>query len=59
VSGAATWPRAGRTVAQADGLIASAAHALGATLATGNIEDYPTGEPPLESLTVEHWPTGA
>jgi predicted nucleic acid-binding protein len=49
----------GRTVAQADGLIAAAADALGATLATGNVKDYPTGQPPLESFAVEHWPAGA
>ena len=44
----------GRTLAQADCLIAAAAHSLGATLATGNLKDFPMGE-----LALEHWPTGA
>jgi predicted nucleic acid-binding protein len=43
----------GRTVAQADCLIAAAAIALGGRLATGNPRDFPMAE-----LTVEHWPTG-
>jgi predicted nucleic acid-binding protein len=44
----------GQTLAQADCLIAAAAHALGARLATGNPRDFP-----MRGLTVEHWPAGA
>ena len=43
----------GRTLAQADCLVAAAAHAIGARLVTGNSKDYPMPE-----LTVEHWPVG-
>lgn len=43
----------GRTLSQADCLIAAAAHAIGARLATGNPKDYP-----MKELTVEHWPAG-
>jgi hypothetical protein len=43
----------GRTLAQADCLIAAAALAAGARLATGNPKDFPFRE-----LTVEPWPTG-
>jgi predicted nucleic acid-binding protein len=49
----------GTTVAQADALVAAAAHSLAATLATGNIKDFPTGQPPLEDLRVALWPAGA
>jgi len=44
----------GRTLAQADCLIAAAALAAGARLATGNPKDFPFPE-----LSVEPWPTGA
>jgi predicted nucleic acid-binding protein len=44
----------GQTLAQADCLIAAAAHALGARLATGNPRDFP-----MRGLSVEHWPAGA
>jgi hypothetical protein len=43
----------GRTLSQADGLIAAAALALGGRLATGNPKDFPMSE-----LHVEHWPVG-
>jgi predicted nucleic acid-binding protein len=59
---AGEWRRAlaatGRTVAQADALIAAAAHSLPATIATGNVKHFPTGQAPLADLVVEHWPTG-
>jgi predicted nucleic acid-binding protein len=59
---AGEWRRAlaatGRTVAQADALIAAAAHSLPATIATGNLKHFPTGQAPLADLVVEHWPTG-
>lgn len=41
----------GRTLAQADTLIAACAHLRGAALATANLKDFP-----LEDLRVEHWP---
>lgn len=44
----------GITLSQADCLIAAAAVGVGATLATGNIKDFPMPE-----LAKEHWPTGA
>ena len=44
----------GITLSQADCLIAAAALAVGARLATGNPEDFPMSE-----LVVEHWITGA
>jgi len=43
----------GITLSQADCLIAAAATSAGATLATGNPNDFPMTE-----LTVEHWPVG-
>lgn len=43
----------GHTLAQADCLIAAAAQAIGARLATGNPKDFPPGE-----AAVEHWPAG-
>lgn len=43
----------GRTLSQADCLIAAAALAVGGRLATGNPKDFPMSE-----LTVEHWPVG-
>lgn len=44
----------GRTLAQADCLVAAAAVAIRARLATGNPRDFPMGE-----LVVESWPAGA
>jgi predicted nucleic acid-binding protein len=43
----------GRTLAQADCLIAAAAFAIGGRLATGNPKDFPMPE-----VAVEHWPVG-
>jgi predicted nucleic acid-binding protein len=43
----------GRTLAQADCLVAAAALAVGGRLATGNPRDFP-----MRELTVEHWPVG-
>ncbi|HET7235798.1 MAG TPA: PIN domain-containing protein [Actinomycetota bacterium] len=51
------WRRAyrekGRTLSQADALIAAAAVGVGARLATGNPKDFP-----MSDLVVEHWPAG-
>lgn len=46
--------RRGRTMAQADCLIAAAALAAGGRLATGNPRDFP-----LKELALEHWPIGS
>ena len=46
--------RRGRTLTQADCLIAAAALAIGGRLATGNVKDFP-----MRELAVEHWPSGA
>ena len=43
----------GRTLAQADCLVAAAALAVGGRLATGNPRDFP-----MEALELEHWPVG-
>jgi predicted nucleic acid-binding protein len=43
----------GRTVSQADCLVAAAAAGIDARLATGNPTDFP-----MSDLTVEHWPVG-
>lgn len=43
----------GRTLTQADALIAAAAAGIGARLATGNVKDFP-----MRELEVEHWPAG-
>ena len=43
----------GRTLAQADCLVAAAALSRGGRLATGNPKDFPMPE-----LAVEHWPAG-
>ena len=55
---AGEWRRAyaarGRTLTQADCLVAAAARAVGARLATGNPKDFP-----MRELRVEHWPAGA
>jgi hypothetical protein len=52
---AAAWRRdyatRGRTLPQADTLIAACAQERGATLATANLKDFP-----MEDLRVEHWP---
>jgi predicted nucleic acid-binding protein len=48
------FARRGRTLAQADCLVAAAAHAIGGRLATGNPKDFP-----MVGLAVEHWPAGA
>jgi predicted nucleic acid-binding protein len=54
---AGTWRRefaaGGVMLAQADCLVAAAAAAIGARLATGNPKDFP-----MPGLTVEHWPVG-
>lgn len=44
----------GRTLSQADCLVAAAAVGVGARLATGNPQDFPMTE-----LAVDHWPVGA
>jgi hypothetical protein len=44
----------GRTLAQADCLVAAAALSLGGRLATGNPRDFP-----MRELRVDHWPAGA
>ena len=43
----------GVTLSQADCLIAACALGIGATLATGNVADFP-----MDDLVVEHWPVG-
>jgi predicted nucleic acid-binding protein len=43
----------GVTLSQADCLIAAAAAAIGARLATGNPKHFP-----MDGLDVEHWPVG-
>lgn len=48
-----TFATRGVTLAQADCLIAAAAVAVGARLATGNPRDFPMPE-----LELEHWPVG-
>ena len=47
-----TFRRRGRTLSQADALIAAAAVGMGARLATGNPKDFP-----MRGLVVEHWPS--
>lgn len=44
----------GRTLAQADCLVAAAALSVGGRLATGNVKDFP-----MQELSVEQWPAGA
>ncbi len=44
----------GRTLSQADCLIAAAALAVGGRLVTGNPRHFP-----MQELEVEHWPAGA
>lgn len=48
------FARRGRTLAQADCLVAAAAVAVGGRIATGNPKDFP-----MRELSVEHWPVGA
>jgi predicted nucleic acid-binding protein len=48
-----SFRRRGRTLSQADCLIAASAVGLGARLATGNPKDFP-----MKDLLVEHWPVG-
>lgn len=43
----------GKTLSQADCLVAAAAASIGARLATGNPKDFS-----MPDLTVEHWPAG-
>jgi predicted nucleic acid-binding protein len=43
----------GRTLSQADCLVAAAAIARGARLATGNPKDFP-----MRGVAVDHWPAG-
>jgi predicted nucleic acid-binding protein len=49
-----TYRQRGRTLAQADCLIAAAAIGVGARLATGNPKDFP-----MREVVVEHWPVSA
>jgi predicted nucleic acid-binding protein len=48
------FARRGRTLAQADCLVAAAAVSLGGRLATGNPKDFP-----MRELPVDYWPAGA
>ena len=48
-----SYRQRGRTLAQADALIAAAAIGIDARLATGNPKDFP-----MKGLVVEHWPSG-
>jgi len=48
------FARRGRTLAQADCLVAAAALSVGGRLATGNPRDFP-----MQDISVEHWPVGA
>lgn len=54
---AGQWRRelaaSGRTLSQADCLVAAAAVGVGARLATGNPADFP-----MPGLAVDHWPVG-
>ncbi len=47
------FARRGRTLAQADCLVAAAALSLGGRLATGNPKDFP-----MREISLEHWPVG-
>ena len=46
-----SFARRGVTLSQADCLIAAAAHAVAAVLATGNPAHFP-----MSGITLEHWP---
>ena len=48
-----SFARRGVTLSQADCLIAAAAHAVAAVLATGNPAHFP-----MSDVTLEHWPVG-
>jgi predicted nucleic acid-binding protein len=48
------FARRGRTLSQADCLVAAAALSLNGRLATGNPKDFP-----MRAVAVEHWPAGA
>lgn len=48
-----TLSRRGRTLSQADALVAAAAVGVGARLATGNTKDFV-----MRGIEVEHWPVG-
>ncbi|MGQ0669684.1 MAG: PIN domain-containing protein [Actinomycetota bacterium] len=48
-----SFARRGRTLSQADCLIAAAAVGIGARLATGNPRHFP-----MRSIEIEHWPVG-
>lgn len=48
-----SFARRGRTLSQADALVAAAAAGIGARLATGNPKDFP-----MRGLEVEHWQVG-
>lgn len=48
-----SFARRGRSLSQADCLVAAAAVAVGARLATGNPKDFP-----MRGVQVEHWPVG-
>ena len=48
-----TYASRGRTLTQADCLVAAAALSVGGRLATGNPKDFPE-----RALDVEHWPVG-
>lgn len=48
------YARRGRTLTQADCLVAAAALSIGGRLATGNPRDFP-----MKELAVELWPAGA
>jgi predicted nucleic acid-binding protein len=48
------YARRGRTLAQADCLVAAAAVGVSASLATGNPKDFP-----MREVVVAHWPAGA
>jgi predicted nucleic acid-binding protein len=46
------FARRGRTLSQADCLVAAVAASMGAHLATANVKDYP-----MRGVLVEHWPS--
>jgi predicted nucleic acid-binding protein len=48
-----SYAKRGRTLSQADCLVAASALALGARLATGNPKDFP-----MDDVAVERWPSG-
>ncbi|MDQ3449240.1 MAG: PIN domain-containing protein [Chloroflexota bacterium] len=48
-----SFAASGRTLSQADWLVAAAALTIGGRLATGNPKDFP-----MAGIDVEHWPSG-